>query len=111
MFEGMTEGLGHDMNATSRPRRVVVAHGKVVVRSWRGTARLGLSLALGCGGARMRVLASQGRGMAVPCVGHRHPGPATRRDGGGRRRLRGALQRDGSLHKKRHGGRMGERGS
>jgi hypothetical protein len=29
-----------------------------------------------------RVLASQGRGVAVPCAGHRHPGPAARCGGG-----------------------------
>jgi hypothetical protein len=28
--------------------------------------------------ARARVLASQGRGVAVPCTGHGHPGPAAR---------------------------------
>jgi hypothetical protein len=33
--------------------------------------------------ARARVLASQGRGVAVPCAGHRHPGHAARRSGGG----------------------------
>jgi hypothetical protein len=39
--------------------------------------------------ARARVLASQGRGVAVPCAGHRHLGPAARRGGGRRRRYRG----------------------
>jgi hypothetical protein len=38
---GLTERLGRDVNATSRPRRVVTTHGKAVARSWRGTARLG----------------------------------------------------------------------
>jgi hypothetical protein len=33
--------------------------------------------------ARARVLASQGRGVAVPCAGHRHPRPATQRGGRG----------------------------
>jgi hypothetical protein len=32
--------------------------------------------------ARARGLASQSRGVAVPCAGHRHPGPAARRGGG-----------------------------
>jgi hypothetical protein len=38
---------------------------------------------------RARVLASQGRSAAIPCAGHQHPGPAARRGGEGRRRLRG----------------------
>jgi hypothetical protein len=32
---------------------------------------------------RVQLLAPQGRGVAVPCAGHRHPGPATRCGGGG----------------------------
>jgi hypothetical protein len=34
----MPEGLGRDMNAMSRPHRVVTAHGKAVVGLRRGTA-------------------------------------------------------------------------
>jgi hypothetical protein len=33
--------------------------------------------------ARAQVLASQDRGVAVPCAGHRHPEPTARRGGGG----------------------------
>jgi hypothetical protein len=95
---------------------VVTALGKAVVGSWRGTARprrgSGAAVARLSSGAgvhaRAWVLAFLGRGMAVPCAGHRHPEPATQRSGGGRRRLRGALRHDGSLHKKRYGGQMGE---
>jgi hypothetical protein len=36
--------------------------------------------------------------VAVPCTGHRHPEPAARRGGEGRRRLRLARRRDGLLH-------------
>jgi hypothetical protein len=46
-------------------------------------ARLGVVGSRGMGAhARARVLASQGRGVAVPCAGHRHPGPAARRGSG-----------------------------
>jgi hypothetical protein len=74
---------------TRRRDRVagVDAHGKAVAQ-----ARLGwgaASMEAGTAGshgqgahARARVLASQGRGVAVPCAGLRHPGPAARRGGG-----------------------------
>jgi hypothetical protein len=92
----------------SWPRRVVTAHGKAVAGSWHGMVRLGRgsgvavarldgsAVRLGQGEprgtgvhARARVLVSQGCRVAVPCAGHKHPGPATRRSGEGRRRLRG----------------------
>jgi hypothetical protein len=92
----------------------VARHGEAGARLGPTAARRGWGSAWNRGAgshAHARVLASQGRGVAVPCVGHGHPGHVTRCGGGGRRRLQGDLQRDGSLHKKRHGGRMGERGS
>jgi hypothetical protein len=89
-------GHGRDVNATSRSHRVVTAHGKavvgVVVRHNVGV-QLGLTAARrgwgtarprGAGAhARAQVLASQGRSVAVPCAGLRHPGPAARRGGEG----------------------------
>jgi hypothetical protein len=69
-----------DANATSRPR-----HGGRRARRGRdaGMARLGHGWSRGTGAhARAQVLASQGRGVAVPCAGHRHPRPAARRGGG-----------------------------
>jgi hypothetical protein len=63
--------------------------------AWQGKARAkamgsGMARVRGAGArARARVLVFQSRGMDVPCAGHRHPGPAARRGGEGRRRLRG----------------------
>jgi hypothetical protein len=79
------KGFGRDANATLQPRRRVATHGKAVAGAWRGW---GVAGPRGVGGhARARVLASQGRGVAMPCAGHRHPGPVTRRGGGRQRRL------------------------
>jgi hypothetical protein len=36
------KGLGHDVNATSRPRRAVTARGEVVAGSWRGDGDCGV---------------------------------------------------------------------
>jgi hypothetical protein len=75
--------LGRDANATSRGGRI--RRGRGVGGARRGAA----SKEAGTAGSRdkgahahARVLASQGRGVAVPCAGHRHPGPAARRGGG-----------------------------
>jgi hypothetical protein len=78
-------GFGHDANAISRLRCVVTAHGKAVVGSWRGVNGGGAAVARVSWGAhaRTRVLASQGRGVAVPCAGCRHPGPVARRGSDG----------------------------
>jgi hypothetical protein len=93
VFDGRPHWLGRDANAMSRPCRMVIAHGEAVAGSWRVTvgAQCGLTEARRGGGtgrprgagvhACTRVLASQGRGVAVPCAGHRHPGPAARRGG------------------------------
>jgi hypothetical protein len=76
VFGERPQRLGRDTNATSRPRREVDAHSKAVVR-------LGAVGSRGMGAhARARGLASQGRGVGVPCAGHRHTGPAARRVGG-----------------------------
>jgi hypothetical protein len=48
--------------------------------------------------------------MAVPCVGHRHSGPATRPDGGGRRRLGSRRAARRAPAQERHDGRMGKGG-
>jgi hypothetical protein len=63
--------------------------------AWQGKARAkatgsGTARDHGAGArARARVLVFQSRGVAVPCAGHQHPGPAARRGGEGRRRLWG----------------------
>jgi hypothetical protein len=58
------KGHGRDANATSQPRRVVAAHGKVVVGSWRGTARPGrgggVAMARLSGGAGVHALTGPG---------------------------------------------------
>jgi hypothetical protein len=91
--------LGRDANATSRPRR-----GGERARRGRGAGMAGLGVIGPCGTgahARARVLASQGRGVAVPCAGHRHPGPAARRGGGRATAVAGVQRwRVGLLHKK-----------
>jgi hypothetical protein len=101
--------LGRDTNATSRPRRgggrARRGQGIGMERLGQGKARAGqkggsTACVRGKGAhARTRVLASQGRGVAVPCAGHRHHGPAARCGGERRRRLRGMRRRDGLLHK------------
>jgi hypothetical protein len=66
-----------------------------------GAAGLGMAQPCDAGAhACARVLASQGRGLAVLCAGHRYPGPAARRGGGGSDGS-GDLGEwcDGSLHK------------
>jgi hypothetical protein len=79
VFGGRPQQLGRDANATSRPRR---GGGRARRGRGAGMARLGVVGSRGTGAhARARVLASQGRGVAVPCAGHRHPGPAARRGG------------------------------
>jgi hypothetical protein len=71
------------MAATRTRRRGRVAgvdvHGEDVVQ-----AKLGLRQRACVAGARARarVLVFQSRGVAVPCAGLRHPGPAARRGGG-----------------------------
>jgi hypothetical protein len=47
VLKEMPKGLGRDVNTTSRPRRVITAHGKAVAGSWRssGVAVARLSLA------------------------------------------------------------------
>jgi hypothetical protein len=61
--------------------------------------------------ARARILASQGHGVAVPCEGHRHPGPTARR---GSVEVTAAAGKTGGatglVQKRWHSGRM-ERGS
>jgi hypothetical protein len=72
--------FGRDANATSRSRR---GGGRARRGRGAGMARLGVVGSRRSGAhARTRVLASQGRGVAVPCTGHRHTGPAARRGGG-----------------------------
>jgi hypothetical protein len=116
-----------DANTTSRRWRVVTAHGKAVAGSWRGdggcgagrAARQGKARAKATGGgtarvrgagarARARVLVFQSRGVAVPCAGHRHPGPAARHGGEGRRRLRGATAARRVPAQERRQGRKGK---
>jgi hypothetical protein len=70
---------------TARPWRGRGVATAVAARGgWQGKARAkatgsGTARARGKGAhARTRVLASQGRGVAVPCAGHRHPGTAAR---------------------------------
>jgi hypothetical protein len=65
-------------------RRGIAAHGEAV--AGHGMARRGAQFGWVVAGlrgtgahARARVLALQGRGVAVPCAGHRHPGPVARR--------------------------------
>jgi hypothetical protein len=81
VLEGMTEGLGRDVNATSRPRRMVAAHGKVVAGSWRGTARLGLGLASRHGSWPPRAAALPCRVRGTGILGPRHDA-AAEGDGG-----------------------------
>jgi hypothetical protein len=71
----MPQRHGRDANATSRSRR---GGG----RARRGCGAGKAEARLGSVHARARVLVSQGRGVAVPCAGRRHPGPAARRGGG-----------------------------
>jgi hypothetical protein len=95
---------GRDANATSRSRR---GGGRARRGRGAGVARLGPRQQHGLGSAggvhaRARCLAAQDRGAAVPCAGHRHPGPAARRGGGkgdggsgGLKRRVGLLQEEG----------------
>jgi hypothetical protein len=76
VFGRVPQRLGHDANATSPPRRGVAAHGEAVAGAWRGLGGLGSVH------ARTWVLDSQGRGMTMPCVEHRHPRPAAQRGAG-----------------------------
>jgi hypothetical protein len=78
-------GLIAGWTRTARPWRRHGEDGRVRARSGRAETRRGGDTAWPRGAgvhARARVLASQGRGVAVPCAGHRHPGPAARRGGG-----------------------------
>jgi hypothetical protein len=62
----------------------VRARGTVKVRLAAARRGKGRARPRGAGAhARARGLASQGRGVAVPCAGHRNPGPAARRGGCG----------------------------
>jgi hypothetical protein len=100
--------LGRDANATSRPRR-----GGERARRGRGAGMAGLGVIGPCSTgahARARVLASQGCGVAVPCAGHRHPGPAARRGGGRATAVAGVQRRRVELLHKKDGtaaGRVG----
>jgi hypothetical protein len=78
-----------------------VAGSPRMARPWRGHSEAGGTAGSRGTGAHARawVLASQGRGVAVPSAGHRHLGPTAQRDGGRRRQLRLARRRDGLLHK------------
>jgi hypothetical protein len=112
-FEGMPERerlRGNDQGVMgvfegSWPRRERdVAWSPRTARPWRGRGAAwrgrGTARHRGAGAhARARVLASQGRGLAVPCAGHQHPGPVTRR-GGRVSDGSGGLdeRRDGLLH-------------
>jgi hypothetical protein len=81
-----------------------------MARSSGGAARQGLGSARSAGAhARARVLASQGRGVAVPSARHRHLGPAARHGGEGAMAAAGCRDgATGSGTKRWHGGRMGE---
>jgi hypothetical protein len=57
--------------------------------------------------ARARGLASQGRGVAVPCAGHRYPGPAARRGGDRATAVAGRRRRVGAPAQKWHQGPEG----
>jgi hypothetical protein len=74
--------------ATRTQRRGHVAGSTRTARPWHGHGEAGharMARQVGSRGmgahARARVLASQGRGVALPCAGHRHPRPAARRGG------------------------------
>jgi hypothetical protein len=90
VLEGMLEGVWprreRDVAAALRGHRARQGRGGIVVQHGVG-ARLGRAAARRGGGtarphgavahACARVLGSEGRGVAVPCTGHRHSGPAT----------------------------------
>jgi hypothetical protein len=87
---GSWRGNGSEARvAKSRHGRVglcggVRARGTVKVRPAVARRCMGRARPRGAGAhARARGLASQGHGVAVSCAGHRHPGPAARRGGGG----------------------------
>jgi hypothetical protein len=92
--------------ATSRGHRAWQGYGGVVARHGEaggaarpdgGVARLGMARPRGAGAqARARVLVLQGRGVAVPCAGHQHPGPKYDAAAERRRRLWGRRRCDGA---------------
>jgi hypothetical protein len=76
----MPQRHGRDAIAMSRSRR---GGGRARRGRGAGVARVDAAWSCGVGAhARARSLAAQGRGVAVPCAGHRHPGPAARHGGG-----------------------------
>jgi hypothetical protein len=85
--EGRSGKCLNSMAATRTRRRGRVAgldaHGEAVARLGVAGKEAGTAGSRGKGAhARARVLATQGRGVAVPCARHRHPGLAARRGGG-----------------------------
>jgi hypothetical protein len=103
--EGCSGKCLNGMAATRTRRR-----GRVAGVDARGEAMA--QARLGCGRvsrhgshARARVLATQGRGVAVPCARHWHPGLAAQRGGGKAQAVAGEAAARRVPAQERHGGR------